>query len=158
MNQPTLALAPRRRNGALFAGTAFLFLTVLSNVPSLYAMKGFDRVLPWLSLALPALALVCYAVGVKRAFTMREVYRGRVTGSILSAVSLLVVAGSVWLFLHGRDLPGSSGAPKVGQKAPDFTLADTSGSQVSLAQLLTASPGSVAAPKAVLLVFYRGYW
>jgi hypothetical protein len=158
MNQPMPALAPRRRNGALFAGTAFLFLTILSNVPPLYSLKGFDRILPWLSLALPVLALVSYAVGLKRAFTMREVYRGRITGSILSAVSLLLVAGSVWLFLHGRDLPGSSGAPKVGQKAPDFTLTDTSGNQVSLSQLLAASPGSAAAPKAVLLVFYRGYW
>jgi hypothetical protein len=158
MNQPMPSPAPRRRNGVLLAGTAFLFLTVLSNVPSLYAWKGFDQVLSWLSVAFPALALVCFAVGLKRAFTMRQVYRGRILGSILGAVSLLLLAGSVFLFIHARDVPGSSGAPKVGQKAPDFTLTDSSGNHVSLSQLLAASPGSTAAPKAVLLVFYRGYW
>jgi len=158
MNQPTPALAQRRRNGALWAGIAFLFLTILSNVPSLYALKGFDQVLPWVSLALPVIALIFFAVGMKRAFTMREVYGGRIFGSILGVVSLLVVVGSVWLFMHGRDMPGSPGAPKVGQKAPDFTLTDTSGNQVSLGQLLAATPGSSVAPKAVLLVFYRGYW
>jgi len=97
-------------------------------------------------------------VGMKWAFTMRGVYGGRIFGSILGVVSLLVVVGSVWLFMHGRDMPGSPGAPKVGQKAPDFTLTDTSGNQVSLGQLLAATPGSSVAPKAVLLVFYRGYW
>ncbi len=51
-------------------------------------------------------------------------------------------------------------ALEVGQKAPDFTLTDTSGQAVSLAQLL-ANPIDAAsgkAPKAVLLIFYRGYW
>jgi hypothetical protein len=158
MNQSMPALGQRRRNGALWAGTAFLFLTILSNVPPLYAMKGFDWILAWASVVLPVIALLCFAVGLKRAFTMREVYGGRTFGSILGVVSLLMVVGSVWLFMHGRDLPGSSGAPKVGQKAPDFTLTDSSGNQVSLAQLLAAPPGSSVAPKAVLLVFYRGYW
>ena len=121
-------------------------------------MKGFDRVLVWASVVFPVIALVSFAVGLKRAFTMREVYGGRIVGSILGVVSLLVVAGSVWLFMHGRDLPGSSGAPHVGQKAPDFTLTDSDGSQVSLAQLLSAPVGASAQPKAVLLFFYRGYW
>jgi len=49
--------------------------------------------------------------------------------------------------------------PIVGQKAPDFTLQDTSGHPVTLAQLLSSPvPGSAEPPKAVLLIFYRGYW
>ena len=104
------------------------------------------------------MALASFAVGLKRAFAMPQVYRGRISASILGAVSLLLVAGSVWLFVHVRDLPASSEAPQVGQKAPDFTLTDTDGNQVSLAQLLASSAGSSAAPRAVLLVFYRGYW
>jgi hypothetical protein len=73
---------------------------------------------------------------------------------------------------HARDLPASSGAPQVGQKAPDFTLSDSNGNTVSLGQLLgsgaaaTGTPGEASgattvgspAPKAVLLIFYRGYW
>lgn len=158
MNQPMPAPAQRRRNGALWAGTAFLFLTILSNLPALYAMTGFDRVLAWASVVFPAIALVCFAVGLKRAFSMREVYGGRIFGSILGVVSLLLFAGSVWLFAHVRDVPRSSGAPQVGQKAPDFTLTDSDGNQVSLAQLLSAPAGASAQPKGVLLFFYRGYW
>jgi hypothetical protein len=158
MNQPMPALSQRRPNRALWAGTALLLLTVLSSVPSLYALKGFDRILPWAGLVLPALTLVSFAVGLSRAFTMRQVYGGRIMGSILGAISLVLMAGSVWLFVHVRDLPASSGAPKIGQKAPAFTLTDASGNQVSLAQLLAPSAGSSVAPRAVLLVFYRGYW
>jgi len=54
-------------------------------------------------------------------------------------------------------LPESKGAPKVGQKAPEFTLVDTSRKPVSLAELLS-TPINGNAPKGVLLVFYRGYW
>jgi hypothetical protein len=158
MNQPMPALSPRRRNGALWAGTALLLLTVLSGVPSVFALKGFDQILPWAGLALPALTLVSFAVGLSRAFTMRQVYGGRIVGSILGAVSLVLMAGSVWVFVQVRDVPASSAAPKVGQRAPDFTLTDASGNQVSLAQLLAPSAGSFVAPRAVLLVFYRGYW
>ena len=59
-----------------------------------------------------------------------------------------------------RDCPktaGTAGVPQVGQKTPDFTLANTNGQQISLAQLLSTPVGN-AHPKAVLLVFYRGYW
>jgi hypothetical protein len=143
-------------------GVVFLFLTILSNVPPLYTLKvpGLQTLLPWLSLLLPAVALVCFAVGLKRAFSQREIYRGRVFGSILGVVSLLLVAGSVWFFIHLRDVPASAGAPKIGQKAPDFTLKDTSGNPVSLSALLTApiDASSGQAPKGVLLIFYRGYW
>jgi cytochrome oxidase Cu insertion factor (SCO1/SenC/PrrC family) len=39
--------------------------------------------------------------------------------------------------------------PKVGQRAPDFTLVDQNGKKVSL---------SAARGHKVVLVFYRGYW
>ena len=45
----------------------------------------------------------------------------------------------------------------LGTQAPDFSLPDTSGKQVSLNELLT-TPINGNAPKGVLLVFYRGYW
>jgi len=82
------------------------------------------------------------------------------------------------LFFHARAVPASAGAPHVGQTAPDFTLTDTAGKAVSLAQLLGPATGGATAAdpiingvtngitngatngaaKAVLLVFYRGYW
>jgi peroxiredoxin len=57
-------------------------------------------------------------------------------------------------------LPASKGAPKVGEKMPDFTLPDTSGKAVRLYDLM-ATPLEGSSEKKgswVLLVFYRGYW
>jgi peroxiredoxin len=54
-------------------------------------------------------------------------------------------------------LPASTAAPQVGQKAPQFTLIDSNDRPVTLAQLLT-EPINNQPPKAVLLIFYRGYW
>ncbi len=56
-------------------------------------------------------------------------------------------------------LPASKGAPKVGEKAPDFTLPIASGSQnpgektLKLSRLVPNKTG-----RWVLPVFYRGYW
>jgi len=54
-------------------------------------------------------------------------------------------------------MPALAAALRVGAKTPDFTLADSDNKAVSLAGLLT-EPICGAAPKGVLLVFYRGYW
>jgi hypothetical protein len=66
------------------------------------------------------------------------------------------------IFIESRDLPAAGGAPKVGQKAPQFSLRDTNQTPVSLAALLSAplaaQSGPGPPPKGVLLVFYRGYW
>jgi hypothetical protein len=124
-------------------------------------------------------ALVFAVLGMLRAFRQPQVYGGKVSSSILGVLALLICGLSVFSLVHARDLPAAGGAPQVGQKAPDFTLADTSGNKVSLGQLLGkgdasaladsghagSSPAGAAsnasgavAPKAVLLVFYRGYW
>ena len=54
----------------------------------------------------------------------------------------------------------AAGAPRVGDKAPEFMLADTSGKMVALSTLLSEPmPGMEGGkPRGVLLVFYRGYW
>jgi len=57
--------------------------------------------------------------------------------------------------------PQFARAPKVGQKAPEFTLPDTTGKPVRLSELLTelrdGNPGAEK-PRWLLLMFYRGYW
>jgi hypothetical protein len=58
-------------------------------------------------------------------------------------------------------LPPSDGAPKVGEKAPDFTLPDSDGNSFSLSGFLSRMEGREAAlgrPQFLLLIFYRGYW
>lgn len=78
--------------------------------------------------------------------------------SLLPAVGLL--AGLLALASPPAiswQLPESSGAPKVGDKAPDFTLPDAEGRPVQLSGLL--APAKEGAPGSwVLLIFYRGYW
>ncbi len=53
-------------------------------------------------------------------------------------------------------LPAAKNAPKVGQKAPDFTLPDSAGKPVKLSALLASEGGAKVGWR--LLVFYRGYW
>jgi peroxiredoxin len=48
-------------------------------------------------------------------------------------------------------VPASTGAPRVGQNAPAFTLPDQNNKPVALADLLSGS-------NAVVLIFYRGFW
>jgi len=68
---------------------------------------------------------------------------------------LLVFALLASVLAAQKPLPISKGSPQVGQKAPDFTLPDTSGNLVKLSDLL-AAPG--AKGSWLLLIFYRGYW
>ena len=74
----------------------------------------------------------------------------------------LVVLGlvSYGLFYAARQLPPATSAPRVRQKAPDFTLPDQNGKAVTLAELLTSPPAGSAGAKAggALLIFYRGHW
>ena len=145
----------KHTNSALWLGLLITVLAVLSNL--LYFFKVPAAALPWLNLTLPAIGLIFLLIGVVRAFGQSQVYRGKIWGSIAAALAALFLAGSAWLFIQVRSVPHSVGAPQVGQRVPDFTLPDSSGQPVALAQLFAASPG-MPQPKAVLLVFYRGYW
>jgi hypothetical protein len=116
--------------------------------------------IPLLSLVLAVAALVFLGLGVKLLFTQPRGIAGRFFGTFVVLVALLFSAGSIFGFFHARALPPSADAPQIGQKAPEFALTDTNGQSVSLAPLFAPVPGDVSAvaPKAVLLVFYRGYW
>ena len=72
-----------------------------------------------------------------------------------SAPSILIFIA----FLNSSfaQLPISTGAPYVGQKAPAFTLPDQHGQLVSLADLLRQGPRGEKS-SGVALIFYRGYW
>jgi len=146
----------RRRNGLIWLG---LLLTLLGPLSNALEFIGFPAApLTWISLVLPMIGFLLVVIGLWRAFRHPEIYRGKVVGSIIAVVSLLLLAGSIKFFSIARQIPPeSAGAPQVGQRVPDFTLPDSDGHPVSLSQLIAGSAES-AAPKAVLLVFYRGYW
>ncbi len=146
-------LTARQRNWAPWIAVLLALTAMLSNAGFFLGLPG-QRAIPWLSVALAIAALICAAVGIMRAFRQPQVYGGKVSSPILGVVSLLICGLVAIAAVTSRALPSSAAAPQVGQKVPDFTLADTNGKQISLAQLLGTPP----APKGVLLVFYRGYW
>jgi hypothetical protein len=150
------AVGEKRGNADLWWGLVFTVLGVFSNFLYFFLRAG-QSIFPWVSLIVPVVGLVFLFIGLKRAFGQPQIYRGKIWGSIVTAVALLFFAGSVWGFFHARALPGSAGAPQIGQHLPDFTLPDSGGQPVSLAQMLS-TVGSPGQPKALLLVFYRGYW
>jgi hypothetical protein len=143
--------APSRR-GTLWIALAIALIALLSNVAFFVAIPG-QAALTWIGLALTVLALGAALLGILRAF--RAPHTGMIGSSLLAAVVLFFVAGSAIGFFQARNLPKSPHAPAVGERAPDFSLPDTTGRMTSLSDLL--APGG-ARPRAVLLVFYRGWW
>ena len=141
----------------LWLGLLITVVGVLSNWLYFLGLPG-QELFPWINVLIPASGLIVLLVGVWRAFVSPETSGGKILAPVFAILAAVVLGGSVLGLHHARDLPGASGAPRVGEKAPDFTLANTNGQATSLSQLLTESMSNSAPPKAVLLVFYRGYW
>jgi hypothetical protein len=152
-----LGTTERRRNIAPWWGLLLAIGSVACNV-AFFVSPPLQGALPWLSMLFAAFALVFLATGLKRAFSQPRVYRGKALSVILTVVALFPVALTTFAFVTARKLPSSTAAPQVGQRVPDFKLADTSGTAVTLDQLLAPDSSQARAPKAVLLIFYRGYW
>ncbi|SRR6185503_811692 len=149
----------RRLNWPLWLGFLLTLGTFLSYF-FIFVLFPFTRDFPWANLLLFVIAAVLLFMGLRRGFASDRPHptRSKIVSSIVSGLSLLVIALFVFtIFIGGRWLPASKGAPQVGQRAPDFSLPDSSGKTVSLNELLT-TPINGNAPKGVLLVFYRGYW
>ena len=147
----------RQRNflplaGFLLCGIAFI------SYPLFFAGFPATRDIPWVNWLLFALGLGLVGAGIARPFRQPERYRGRVLGPVLGVLSLAVLGLFLMMtMVHARQLPESAGAPKVGEKAPDFTLPDSQGRPVRLYGLLE-QPGGGAPGSWVVLIFYRGDW
>ncbi|MGH9863950.1 MAG: hypothetical protein ACRD4H_00895 [Candidatus Acidiferrales bacterium] len=84
----------------------------------------------------------------------------------LAAALKLLLLCALFASMAGNaraQLPLSKNAPKVGEKAPDFTLPDSTSKTVRLYDLLSSRPvasGATAENSGgwVILIFYRGYW
>ncbi len=127
----------------LWSGLALSVVAVLSY-PLVFARWPVTRDVPWASALLFLIAIVLLVIAVRR--SARKVWP-----SIAAALGIAMAVFFAVGLVVGSRLPLSPNAPKVGQRAPDFTLPDTNGRPVSLAQLTSGQKG-------VLLVFYRGYW
>lgn len=147
----------QRINWPIWAGF-LLSLIALLSYPFVFVNWPATRDFPWANLLLFGVAVMLLFVGVRRAFSPDRRRISKIAASVVTALSVLVLGFFIFsFFIASRWLPASRGAPQVGQKAPDFTLADTNNTQVSLSDLLS-QPISGKALKGVLMIFYRGYW
>jgi hypothetical protein len=140
----------RRRNLLIWAG--FLLVVVgFVSYPLFFVRFVSTREVPWANALLFIAGAGMLGAGLTRAFRSPAVYRGRISGSIL-VVLTLVLGG---LFYYGvfvlTKLPALHGAVKPGEVAPSFTLTNTERKLVRLSELLDGHRGA-------LLIFYRGYW
>jgi len=150
-------VSTNRFNWQIWAG---LLLSFMAGASYLFVFMRWPitRDVPWTSFVIFAGAGVLLIIGVRKAFAVGRRRRSKIAGSIAATFTLLFFGLFIFSFyVAARWLPASHGAPRVGQKAPDFTLTDTNGKSVALSQLLT-QPVDGKSPKGVLLIFYRGYW
>lgn len=141
----------RRWNSLNWAGFGFTLVAAISYVP-IFARFPSTRDFPWANLLLFLLGAWTLGAGIKRAYGQPERFSGKVSGAVLGLLSLALFGLFCWgNFIFARQVPSAAGAPQVGRMAPDFTLPDATGSPVTLSELRKNS-------RAVLLIFYRGYW
>jgi hypothetical protein len=149
----------KRWNSSLWVGFLFVLAGFLSY--PFFARFPITRDFPWANFLLFGVGGILLLVGLVRAFGTPQSYRGKIVGPILAVLSVVVFGFfSYLIFYELRQLPSSTGAPRLGEKAPTFTLPDQDNNQVSLADLLSAPASSATTAKAnaVLLIFYRGFW
>jgi hypothetical protein len=142
----------RKWNWALWVG--FIVIVAALFSVELFAQFPITRDFPWANLLLFAIGGTLLVIGLVRAFGQPAVYRGKIAGSILMLISLAGFGLFCYgLFYIARQLPASTEAPHIGAKAPDFSLPDQDGKTVALRELLNSTN-----TRAVVLIFYRGYW
>jgi hypothetical protein len=131
--------------GFLWVLAGFLTYTFFAQFPT-------TRDFPWANLLLFAVGGILLVLGLFRAFGRPQIYRGKIFGLILAGLGVSMFGLFSYIFFYElRQVPPSTGAPRVGQKAPEFTLSDQDGKDVSLSDFIGRS-------KAVALIFYRGFW
>jgi hypothetical protein len=140
-----------RWNVFVWAGFAITVLAILSYF-FVFLRFPVTRDVPWATyvLFIPAVALL--VIGVKRAFKEPQRYRGKISGPILGTLSIFLMGLFCYFAVAlTKDLPPAGAALRIGQRAPDFSLADAGGKPVALSEILKTN-------RAVVLIFYRGYW
>jgi len=147
----------KRINWQIWAGFV-LSLVAAFSYPFVFVTWATTREFPWANLVLFAIAFVFLFLGLRRAFKPDKRIVSKIFSSLAAVFGVVLLAALLFMiYVMGSWLPASTGAPQVGQKAPEFALTDPNNKPVTLAQLLT-EPVNNKPPRGVLLIFYRGYW
>ena len=152
----------QRWNGPVWLGFPFSLLAFMSY-SLVFARFPVTRNVPWVNFLLFGISAALLFLGFRRILRDVQSFLGKIVGSIVIFLSVSIFCIFCYVIFHAtKQLPASIGAPRIGQKAPQFALRDTQENSVSLATLLSTpldqSNPSQRAPKGVLLIFYRGYW
>jgi drug/metabolite transporter (DMT)-like permease len=140
----------KRWNWSLWIGFLFALAGFFSY--AFFVQFPITSEFPWVNFLLFAVGGILLALGLFRAFGRPQIYRGKIFGPILALFGISMFGLFSYIFFYElRQVPPSTGAPRVGQKAPDFFLMDQNGKPVGLGDLLSNSKGAV-------LIFYRGFW
>jgi hypothetical protein len=139
----------RQWNWLLWVGFVVAVTGLFSH--GFFVRFPITRDFPWAKLLLFGIGDALLIVGLFRAFGRPQLYRGKIFGSILAAIALLLFVFFYEIFYVLRQVPLSAQAPRVGETAPDFMLLDQNEQPVGLGDLLSGSRGT-------LLIFYRGFW
>src|SRR5580704_4074196 len=127
----------RKSNWSLWAGFLIAVIAFVSYFLFFFQFP-ITRDFPWANFLLFGLAAALLAVGLRRAFARPSFYRGKISGPILATLGAAVLGVFCFtVFVESKHLPAAAGAPKVGQKGPEFSLSDTNGKSVSMAGLLS---------------------
>jgi hypothetical protein len=135
----------KRINAHLLSGIALVFVAIFSYF-YFFARFPITRDVPWVPFVLLVAAVALLVMGVRRS------NRKMLSSIVAVAGTGLAVLFVIFTTVATRMLPSSHGAPRVGQRAPEFALRDTHDDVVKLSSLVSSSP------RGVLLIFYRGYW
>lgn len=116
-----------------------------------FAQYPVTRDFPWANLLLFVIAGILLGIGLVRAFGRPQFYHGKIFGSIFALIALVMFGFFAYeIFYVLRQVPLSAQAPRVGEKAPAFTLFDQNRKRIALADMLS--------PNGTVLIFYRGHW
>src|SRR5207245_11784324 len=105
-------------NISLWAGFAVSVAAFVAH-PALFVRFPVTRDFPWASLLMFAAGLGLLARGLRRAYREPQIYRGKIFGPVLMTLGVALAGLFCFVFFDlARQIPASTGAPRVGQPAP----------------------------------------